>query len=199
MKRVKKNTQYELNEFEIKVCENLARWNDELNNDPRYPKPAGEGEKSFLTRRLGYGSEIAFSRMFNLSWEIKVPVLWETSNKSNTDTSDFKTDDGIVIDVKTTFFNNYNLIADRSKNVLCHYYALVTGPFPIYTFRGFIRPVQVFREEYKASWISDSTYLVNQGDLFETIEEAYERSHVQSEQLHTTSESNRRNFEQYEW
>ena len=160
---VAKNTPISLNEVEQRLVKTTAK--------QRYDNCRAAGKpKCFIGYTDGYhcdiigmGGELAFCKLFNV-----YPDL-------STETPEFDTGDcvldGLRIDVKTTDRPEGHLLATKWKKVSsCDAYALMTGVFPNYHFRGFMDADELLREIRLRDFGRNTlSYAASQDELKETI------------------------------
>ena len=113
---------------------------------------------------LGFGGELAFCKAFNL-----YPDLYVKPRKPIDDKGD-AVFGGLGLDVKTNSRDNGDLlIASWKPSKYVQGYALMTGKFPVFTYRGMIEA----EEATQPWWLKDlgrgESYVIPQSKLKETI------------------------------
>ena len=121
------------------------------------------------TDKEGMGGEIAFCKLFNVYPDLSIEVKSSAQGTDKGDCILHVVGNGTV-DVKTTIYPDGKLLAApwKSKEGV-DLYALMTGKFPTYTFKGFMTSADLMVEErYKTFSKSDAkAYVAHQRDLKE--------------------------------
>ena len=159
-----------LGEVEQRLCQHVAK--------VRFSKNRENGVQNSMNKHLswnqeatvsidldGYGAELAFCRLFNVYPDFTVHL-----RSTGEDSGDAKLPCGLAVDVKSTKYKNGNLITGIWKDDSTDLYALMVGEFPTYTFRGFMRKVDLIREERVGDLGYGPTYIAPQEDLTELEE-----------------------------
>ncbi len=143
-----KNTQVTLNDVEQRLVKTVAKARFESNRE------AGTAETCYIYPREhryqqdidGFGGELAFCKLFNVYPDTSTHV-----RTTKTDVGDCVWN-GFSIDVKTTTYPEGMLLANYGKQVTTvDYYALMTGVFPNYFYRGVIEADELLKKERLAN------------------------------------------------
>ena len=108
----------------------------------------------------GFGGEFAFCKIFNVFPDFSMEL-----RNASTDRGDALLPSGYTVDVKTTVYCTGKLIASPSLKDNHDLYALMTGTFPEYTFRGFISTEVLHSDLYKRPMGDRTTYWAYQSEL----------------------------------
>lgn len=93
----------------------------------------------------GLGGEFAFCKLFNLYPSEQFTIM---ARLPKDDYGDAVMQNGLVVDVKSTVYHTGRLLIMRwKKGVGIDCYALMTGPLPTYTFRGFASKTMALNPE----------------------------------------------------
>jgi hypothetical protein len=156
----KRNTVVELNAQEQAICRALAK-KRYANNRKAGTRNAKRGPQSNEQTDLeGIGAEFAFCKLLNLFPDFSIEP-----RSADEDEGDCKLRDGRAVDVKATKYATGKLIAVPWKKNGAELFALMTGTFPKYTFRGFMPADELLRAERLGSLGYGSTYIADQGEL----------------------------------
>ena len=155
-----RNTEVSLNAQEQAIFRFLAR-SRYKNNRSAGTRNAKRGPQSDEQTDLeGIGAEFAFTKLFNLYPDFSI----EPRTAEN-DTGDCMLRDGRSVDVKATQYRTGKLIAVPWKKAGVDLFALMTGTFPVYTFRGFMQADELLRQERLGSLGYGPTYIAGQAEL----------------------------------
>lgn len=161
----------ELNAFEQNIAEQLAnlRFNNNRKNGV-IDRQMGK-QKSWETELAGVGGELSFCRLFNVCPDFSIEprsAALGTDNKK----------DAILVshvtDVKGTTENEHNLLARPvDSNYDTHIarcatdlFALMTGPYPRFTFRGFLPKTVLLQARRIRNLGHGPTYFASQAKLY---------------------------------
>ena len=117
---------------------------------------------------VGIAGEIAFSRLFNVYPDTDISVTCSSKGQDHGDVTIPFNGINYVVDVKTTIYSRGKLLVvpwKDFKNSGVDLYALMTGVFPSYVFRGFISSKDLFRKENYQTMNGHKCYLANQSKL----------------------------------
>lgn len=90
----------------------------------------------------GIGAEMAFAKGVNVYPDFSISPR---SSVKHTDHGDCVLATGHRVDCKGTEYTGGRLLAVTWKQYSVHYFALLTGPFPKYTFRGVMQASQLLQ------------------------------------------------------
>jgi hypothetical protein len=155
-----RNTEVALNPQEQTVCRALAKKRHANNRKAGTPNAKRGPQSNEQTDLEGIGAEFAFAKLFNL-----YPDLSIEPRTADTDTGDCTLRDGRAVDVKATQYKTGKLIAVPWKKSGVQLYALMTGVFPTYTFRGFMEATELLREERLGTLGYGPTHIAHQEEL----------------------------------
>ena len=134
IKDVRIGSLVELTEAERGICRAIAGARNQLNHEAGVEdKRVGTVFNDEQINLNGFGGEFAFCKLFNL-----FPDFTLEPRGADTDTGDATLPSGHTVDVKTTVYTEGKLMAAPSEKTNHDVYALMTGGFSSYTFRGFI-------------------------------------------------------------
>ena len=153
-----------LNDVEQRLVKTVAKLRNEENRLKNVADRKLSDEDSIALDVQGFGGELAFCKAFNL-----YPDMFIKARKSANDRGDV-TWSGFSLDVKATKKEDGCLLVNSwKKSKYVDGYALMTGEFPIYVYRGMIEA----EEATQPWWLKDlgrgDTYVVPQTKLKETI------------------------------
>jgi len=155
-----------LNNVEQRLVKTVASMRNKDNRMKGIPDRKIGGDDSVSLDVQGFGGEIAFSKTFNV-----YPDLVISARRSAADEGDVKWN-GLRIDVKATPRDEGDLLVPvwKKKNAeQIDGYALMTGAFPTYCYRGMITTENVFQEHWLRDLGRGDTYVVPQNELKELI------------------------------
>jgi len=112
----------------------------------------------------GFAGELAFCRLFNLCPDLEIRAR---SAKLGEDFGDCVLHDGRLVDVKTTMLPENKLILPHWTKPTVDLYALMTGPLPTLTFRGFIAAGELAHESRITDLGHGATFVAKQQELYE--------------------------------
>tara|TARA_B100000959_G_scaffold265428_1_gene306934 strand:- start:418 stop:924 length:507 start_codon:yes stop_codon:yes gene_type:complete len=124
-----------------------------------YNKKVGK-QSNEMTDLEGFGGELAFCKGFNLFPDFTV---W--TRGTETDIGDAKLPCGLTVDVKTTVYPTGRLTAALWKNETVDLFALMTGNFPEYIFRGFLEQKKLMKKEMIGDLGRGPLYMADQSIL----------------------------------
>jgi|TARA_R110000765_G_scaffold394026_2_gene487478 hypothetical protein len=134
----------ELSEAERGICRAIAGARNQLNHE------AGVEDQRVGTlfndeeiNLNGFGGEMAFCKLFNIFPDFTLEL-----RGAETDMGDATLPSGHTVDVKTTVYPEGKLMAAPSEKQNHDVYALMTGEFSSYTFRGFIATNTLHTDEF---------------------------------------------------
>lgn len=117
----------------------------------------------------GFAGELAFAKEFNVCPDLSIYV--RSAHKGEDAGGDATLPNGMVIDVKATERPDGRLLVQRWKpGSSIAAFALMTGPFPIYTFRGFIPTVEMIKDDRLRDLGHGPGYVADQYELLELEE-----------------------------
>jgi len=94
----------------------------------------------------GFGGELAFAKGFNVFPDFSIFV--RSAHRGEDSGGDAKLPNGLIVDVKTTTRIDGRLLAQPWKIPGVDLFALMTGTFPTYIFRGFM-PASELLSDYR--------------------------------------------------
>jgi len=134
----------ELDEAERGICRAIAGARNHLNHEAGVEdKRVGTVFNDEQINLNGFGGEFAFCKLFNLFPDFTLEI-----RGADTDTGDATLPSGHTVDVKTTVYPSGKLMASPSEKTNHDVYALMTGGFSSYTFRGFIATHTLHTDEF---------------------------------------------------
>lgn len=160
-----------LNEFEQKICVEVAN-KRHANNRQKGVMDRKMGDQSVSETDLyGVGAELSFCRLFNLYPDLSIEP------RSTLAGTDVEKDSRLLVwrvDVKGTKYpfgrllarppdSNYATHAHRSTADL---FALMTGPYPTFTFRGFCTKEDLLNPAALNDFGHGPTYAAQQQELY---------------------------------
>jgi hypothetical protein len=155
-----RNTEVTLNTQEQAICRALAK-KRYGNNRKAGTRNAKRGPQSNEQTDLeGIGAEFAFCKLHNVYPDFSI----QPRNAEN-DEGDCKLLDGRAVDVKATQYRTGKLIAVPWKQTGVELFALMTGVFPTYTFRGFMEAAELLREDRLGTLGYGPTHIAQQKEL----------------------------------
>ena len=110
----------------------------------------------------GAAAEIAFCQLFSTEPDLSI---YTRSAENGTDTNDTILPCGLTVDIKTTKHMNGRLITPIHKNITGDLFALMTGKFPNYIFRGFMSQEKLIDDSNIGDLGYGPTYIANQAEL----------------------------------
>ena len=115
----------------------------------------------------GIGGELAFCKLFNTYPDLSVETRSSLKGSDNADA----VKDGKTIDIKTTKYENGKLVAApwKKQGKKPDYFALMTGTFPVYTFRGFMKSDELLKDSRLGSLGHGPTDIALQSELKEFL------------------------------
>ena len=153
-----------LNDVEQRLVKTVASLRNQDNRKQNIPDRKIGSADSLSLDIQGFGGELAFSKMFNVYPDLYVKVRLSKDDKGDVTWS------GLCLDVKSTPREEGDLLVPIWKSSrYVDGYALMTGGFPSYTYRGMIQGEEVFQNRWIRNLGRGDTYVVPQGELKETI------------------------------
>ena len=153
-----------LNDVEQRLAKTVAKLRNEENRRRNMPDRKISDEDSIAIDVFGFGGELAFCRIHNV-----YPDLYVKARKSTEDRGDVCWS-GLCIDVKATKMDGGSLlIAPWKKSRYVDGYALMTGEFPTYEYRGMVRTEEALQDRWLRDLGRGDGYVVPQTQLKETI------------------------------
>ncbi len=151
-----------LSETEQKICRGIAklRFNNARNAGVENKKVGNQSNE--YTDLNGFAAELAFCRLFNVFPDLTIEI-----RSASTDKGDAVLPCGTTVDVKSTKYESGKLLASPSRKSGHDLYALMTGEFPTYTFRGFMRTSDLHNEKRIGECGHNKTYIARQDELCE--------------------------------
>ena len=110
----------------------------------------------------GAAAEIAFCQLFGTEPDL---TTYTRSADNGTETTDTTLPCGLTVDIKTTKHMNGRLITPLHKNITGDLFALMTGKFPNYIFRGFMSQENLIDDSNIGNLGYGLTYMANQDEL----------------------------------
>jgi hypothetical protein len=157
---MKRHDEVSLNPQGQAICRALPK-KRHANNRKAGTRNAKRGPQSNEQTDLeGIGAEFAFAKLFN-----SYPDFSIQPRNADEDGGDCKLRDGRAVDLKATQCPTGKLIAVPWKKAGAKLFALMTGVFPNYVFRGFMEPGELLRAERLGSLGHGPTYIAEQDEL----------------------------------
>ena len=158
-------TEVQLNQVEQNICKAIAklRYNKNRANNIK-DKKIGKQSNHF-TDLEGFSAEFAFCKLHNLFPDFSIEP-----RSSSEDEGDACLSNGQTVDVKTTKYSTGRLLAASWKKASVDLYALMTGEFPNYIFRGFMQSSELLKTERLGDLGHGEGYLAEQSELSELSE-----------------------------
>lgn len=159
MKTIELNTVLTLSVYEqeiARICaekrsSNNRKHNVHNNNFTKY--------SDFEIDLQGFGGEMAFCKLFNLFPDMQIGV-----RSAKEDVGDCIID-GMAVDVKTSRNDHGNLFVGINKQPTVYAYALMTGLFPQFTFRGFFLTSDMMSQSRVTKMPGGLCFKANQNEL----------------------------------
>ncbi len=163
-----KNKKITLSEVEQAICRGVARsrYKNARNAGVENRKIGKQSDEE--TDLQGFAAEFAFCRLFNL-----FPDFTIHPRSMYDDEGDAKFPSGLIVDVKSTKYETGRLVAakwKKSESNVVDAYALMTGTFPEFTFRGFMHKKEFLREERLGNLGHGEHFIAQQYELKELSE-----------------------------
>ena len=149
-----------LSEAEQEICKAVATAKHAINRTGGVENKRVGPQDDQFTDLNGFGGELAFCKLFNIFPDFSLEI-----RNSSTDRGDAILPAGYTVDVKTTVYPSGKLIAAPSLKANHDLYALMTGKFPAYTFRGFISTETLHNDLYKRQMGDHLTHWAYQSEL----------------------------------
>lgn len=153
------NTVVELSESEQAICRYIAKRRFENNRSGGIQDQKIGAQSNANVDLNGFAGEFAFCKLHNILPDFSINVRRTNANDYDAILENKK------IDVKTTEYPTGKLVAVEWKNDNVDLYALMTGEFPKYTFRGFMRREELRRPERLGTLGRGPTYIARQEEL----------------------------------
>lgn len=158
------NAVVELNHYEQELCVHVAK----MRNHQNACKYGYNPFRELVNDINGVGAEWAFCSLFNVSHRGIMDIHPRSARKGEDNLGDATILENIRIDVKCTSKEDGKLVVSNTKiNQEVHAYALMSGVFPVYTFRGFVPKEYVFRECNESKKGKKNYHSVYQYELLE--------------------------------
>lgn len=119
-----------LNEQEQAICHYIAKQRQANNRRCKVKNNNVTKHSDYDVELQGFGGEMAFCKAFNVIPDFEISARSAASDKGDCNV------DGFLIDVKTTRSHMSNLCVGLNKKPTVFAYALMTGKFPTFTYRG---------------------------------------------------------------
>ena len=160
MKKVRIGRTVALGEAEQEICKAVATGKNAISRAAGVENKRVGPQDDYFTDLNGFGGEFAFCKIFNVFPDFSMEL-----RNASTDKGDALLPSGYAVDVKTTVYAAGKLIASPSLKDNHDLYALMTGTFPEYTFRGFISTETLHSDLYKRPMGDRTTYWAFQSEL----------------------------------
>lgn len=149
-----------LSPVEQRICRGIAkmRYFNARSAGVKNAKIGGQSDAE--TDLEGFGAEMAFCRMFNVFPDLTIEIRC-----ADTDKGDAVLPCGSTVDVKSTKYESGKLLASPSRKSGHDLYALMTGEFPTYTFRGFMKTSELHQDTRLGECGWNITYMAKQDEL----------------------------------
>ena len=157
---IKIGTQITLTEEKQKLSRQVA--SKRYENNRRHgtqDRMMGKNEDAELE---GAAAEIAFCQLFGTEPDL---TTYTRSADNGTETTDTTLPCGLTVDVKTTKHRSGRLITPIHKNITGDLFALMTGKFPNYIFKGFMSQEKLIDDSNIGNLGYGPTYMANQDEL----------------------------------
>ena len=153
-------TKVRLSSEEQALCKYIAKKRSENNRACEVMNNNfANGMSDFDVDLQGFGGEMAFCKLFNVYPDFQIGA-----RSAETDSGDC-TVSGLRIDVKTRRRHDGDLLVNVTKKPTVFAYALMTGTFPEFTYRGVCLAFSVFKEERIIQMPTYKSYRVFQHEL----------------------------------
>jgi hypothetical protein len=140
---LQRGAEVRLDDAEQQVCRLISNLRSTVNRNAGVAnKRIGLQENDLEIDLQGFGAELAFCKMCNSYPDLSIFV-----RSTAVDQGDVWLPDRRNVDVKHTKYQNGRLITPTWKTAKVSLYALMTGIFPRYIFRGAIPTERLMREE----------------------------------------------------
>ena len=161
---IKIGTEITLNDVEQTLCKDIAkrRFNCARSNKIHNAKMGPQSDE--FTDLQGIASELAFCKLFNVYPDTTIYVRSSTKGE---DKGDATLPSGLTVDVKVTKYETGRLLAVLWKKKSGDFFALLTGTFPTYTFRGFMRQEELLQESRIGNLGWGDGFMAEQHELYE--------------------------------
>ena len=154
-----------LNEVEQKICVALAERRYKSNRASGVPNKKIGNQSNAFTDLEGIAAEMAMCKLFGIYPTQVLDPTPRSSLKGEEVGGDIPIK-GHSVDVKATKYDDGRLLAAKWKDgVDC--YALLTGIFPNYTFRGFMEAKELLQKYRLGNLGYGPTYVAHQDELKE--------------------------------
>lgn len=151
-----------LNDVEQRLVKTVAVARYDNARAKGVPKTFVAYEDGYVCDIDGFGGELAFCKLFNVYPDMSIRA-WEGEQ----DEGDCVWN-GLRIDVKTTTYPEGCLLAGGWKKLNVDYYALMTGVFPNYYYRGVMRADKLLQQERLTDFgYREPAYRADQDELIE--------------------------------
>lgn len=152
-----------LSKGEQRLVRGWARMRYELIRERGITDQLRSDEKGIENEINSFGAELAFCKYFNLYPDFSTEPH---SAANGTDPGDCWFTSGESIDIKTTRYQNGRLLAMPTKaGSGTDFYALMTGSFPTYVFRGIMSGKELLLQERLGNLGRGEGYMATQEEL----------------------------------
>lgn len=156
-------TKITLSKMEQYVCKFIAQMRHKNNRLKGVTNAKIGNQSDWQTDLEGFGAEFAFCMGFNVFPDFSVQV--RSSQRGEDAQGDAILPGGLVVDIKSTQYDDGRLLAARWKEPEVDLYALMTGVFPEYTFRGFMLQQELLQEKRLTDLGHGKGYVADQSEL----------------------------------
>jgi hypothetical protein len=155
-------TNHVLTPVDQALVEMIARARFDNNRNENIQNAKIGSQSNYETDLEGFGAEVAFCRLFGTQPDTSIHT-----RSSNTDTGDTILSDGRTVDVKSTKYDTGRLVAVSWKKNNVDLFCLMTGTFPSYIFKGFMKSDELLQDKRLGSLGYGNSYLAEQNELQE--------------------------------
>lgn len=157
-------SQIVLDDFEQAVCRRLSALRHANNRHDGVSNSKIGPQSDEDTDVEGIAAEFAFAKFFNCYPDLTIGTR---SSSNKTDTGDITLPNGMSVDVKSTTYANGKLVVAPWKQPTGHFFALMVGEFPSYTYKGVFLQTEAIVPERLGTLGHGDTYIVDQSELIE--------------------------------
>jgi hypothetical protein len=147
--------------MEQRICREVAESRFSNNRKEGIENAKVGPQDNAATDLEGFGAEFAFCKLFNCMPDFTVSVRSSKQDKGDVYVN------GMYVDVKSTKYETGKLLAVKWKSENVDAFALMTGSFPTYTFRGTMLAKDLLKDERLGSLGYGKTYVATQDELKE--------------------------------
>ncbi len=148
-----------LSEAEMRLVRYLAKRKGELSLENELEDRKVGNQSNEETDLEGIGGELAFCKLFNIYPDLSLEL--KAGDRDRGDAVLL----GHYVDVKTTSYSSGRLLVVPWKKGEMEFFALMTGKFPVYQFRGLASREELMQESNLTNLGYGSTYALSQSDL----------------------------------